>query len=422
MSDSLLATKSTEGLTSLGSPNQRSPELIAGTVLNECGPRHAAIFAEPVATQYGDRIDWYASVEGKAVPLASLDEEARAEAEAVLGGLIEDIREKAEGYLTSKLPDDQRLGEALANALVYPGPDYVYVIGSGKDLQPVIIQWAWSEDSQPTVQTRLGGTSKTRPAAPEPSAAAAAAAAQAETTAAAAPVAPPPERRPGNWWWLVWLGWLLLAVMLGTILYLMIAACALKLPGVPNYCPVPEIRTEDHEQRAAILRDQIAAVERQIAIADRSCQPDPLEEAALVPPPRPVRQADAIDRRLQQLGAQKGDLTFSLIWDGPDDLDLHVTCPPGGTINFRSRNACNGTLDVDSNARNPIRTPVENIYFNGPPVGNYDLRVHLFKSRTSAAPRPFQLRIVDRGNVQTLSGVVSPSGASWTHKYQTRGL
>lgn len=417
MSETLLATKSTEGLTSLGSSNQRAFELISGTVMAECGPRHAALFAEPVPTQFGDRIDWYAAEDGKAVPLASLDDADRSAAEVVLDGLLSDIRAKAQGYLDSKLGDDQRLGEALANALVYPGPECVFVQGSGDDLQPVIILWAWSEDSQPTVATDLGGVSQ-RPAGVVASQVADTAAA---TTAASAPLAPPPARRHGNWWWLVWLGWLLLALMLGTILYLLIAACALRLPGVPSYCPVPELRTEDHEQRANVLRDQIAAVERKIATADRSCQPEPVEEAALIPPPPPEPEPDAIDQRLQQSGAQRGDLTFSLIWDGTDDLDLHVTCPPGQTIFYRRRNACNGTLDVDGNARNPTQNPVENVYFNDPVAGAYRLKVHLFKSRTGSGQRPFQVRIDERGQVRTLNAVVSPSGSTWTYVHQTGG-
>lgn len=57
MFEAFLANTSTQGLSALGTAPQRSFELITGTVRDVLGERHAALFAEPVATQYGDRFD-----------------------------------------------------------------------------------------------------------------------------------------------------------------------------------------------------------------------------------------------------------------------------------------------------------------------------------------------------------------------------
>ena len=78
MEQSLLVTTSAEGLQPLGSAAQRSFELVTGAVRARLGEAHAAIFAEPVAAQHGDAIDWHAAVPGRAVRLSELGEAERA--------------------------------------------------------------------------------------------------------------------------------------------------------------------------------------------------------------------------------------------------------------------------------------------------------------------------------------------------------
>ena len=72
MSEAFLTNTSTEGLKPLGTAPQRSFELVSDTVREKLGPAHAALFAEPVPTQYGDRFDWYAPVSGRATLLADV--------------------------------------------------------------------------------------------------------------------------------------------------------------------------------------------------------------------------------------------------------------------------------------------------------------------------------------------------------------
>ena len=158
-----------------------------------------------------------------------------------------------------------------------------------KDMQPVLVNWAWVTDTQVAATGSLTAAGGKTMAARET-----AAAQQAAMAAAAAPVPPPPMGRRGQGagsalWWLLWLGWLLLMLMIGAILYLMIEACALRVPGFPNYCPPPGPTVMELEREAQVLRDRIAAVERQVGVADRACQP---KEAALTP--RALRQRFAV--------------------------------------------------------------------------------------------------------------------------------
>ncbi len=409
MSEAFLTNTSTQGLSPLGTAPQRSFELISGTVRDQLGDRHAALFAEPVATQYGDRFDWYAVVAGKPRGLDTLDETEKEAVKADLAGLIADILELGQTYLDHSNPDEQRLGEALINAVRYPGSDCVYVLNDGEITQPVLLNWAWTSDSQAAVTADLSttqGATRARKAA------------TAARVAAAAPVPPPPmpaeapardERRsPFSLWWLLWLGWLLLLILIAAILYLMIEACALRLPGVPGNCPPPGPVASASERDTMFLRDRIATVERQIAIADRACQPQ--AQASLLP--------DADDARLADRGAREGELTISLFWDTPADLDLHVTCPGGATINYKNTAGCGGKLDVDSNLnqRTAVADPVENIYFDTPQGGPYSILVNLYSRHNQSGPQNFRVRVRQGDKVENFSGRVDQNSKTWTQK------
>lgn len=305
-----IANTVSEGLTPLGTAPQRSWDLVSGTVGDHLSERHATLFAEPEGTAFGDRFDWYTAAVGAPKKLTDLDEEDRAAAEAVVSKLVGDIQKLAENFLDDKDPDKQRLGEALANAVRYPGPDSVYLMDSGETLQPVLVNWAWVADTQVAATGALTGTS----GKPSPSKAAAGAATD-PSVMASAPVPPPPvaraDRGPLNLWWLLWLGWLLLMLMIGAILYLMIEACALRVPGLPSYCPPAGPTVSELERDSDILRDRIAAVERRIGVADRACQP---EQASLIErqhglssPRESFARANPIRDRIMILKRDKSD-------------------------------------------------------------------------------------------------------------------
>ena len=204
------------------------------------------------------------------------------------------------------------------------------------------------------------------------------------------------------------MGWLLLALILATILYLLIEPCGLSRGGL-FFCPEPEESTVVAGGQSRVLEDEVAALERELALQTRMCQPDFADKAV------PVTDEPEVERRLKKRGAKQGDLGFTLIWNTKDDLDLQVTCPSDQTIGFRNRTACNGTLDVDANVKveDAVKDPVENIYFVDPALGKYDLRVRLSQVRTKA-PVSFTLLVTRKdGKTQTYTASVSSAKRDW---------
>ncbi len=84
-----------------------------------------------------------------------------------------------------------------------------------------------------------------------------------------------------------------------------------------------------------------------------------------------------------------------LAWDDRNDLDLAVICPNGQRIDFRSRQACGGSLDIDRNAAGgpTTRTPVENIVFDqNPQPGTYRIVVDYFE-RADGPNTPYRVTV-----------------------------
>ncbi|MCF6231882.1 MAG: hypothetical protein L3J36_02080 [Rhodobacteraceae bacterium] len=429
MSDTLLTTTSTENLQPLGSPAQRSYELISGTLQDHFGPKHAALIGEPVANEAGNRIDWYGAVDGEAKPLPDLPEADQIALRANLALMLGDISDLAETLAKSDTAEDQRLSEALKNATQVPDDAMIFGVrnkdGEGDGTwSPVLVHWGWVSNEQTSVRGVLSGTAPQRKPAPPP-----------PIVAPAGPVNNGPKVRiwSGLWWWLIVSGWLLLVILLGAILYLVVAPCGVSRFGLV-YCPPdapPAVRGEFEEN--PVLGNQVARLQRELALLDRSCQPtvpiDPPEPIVPdlppppPPPPPPVEesglndaQSDLVDR-ITERGATVGALNFVLEWHGSDDLDLYVTCPSGQTISYRARSACGGALDLDANARRRslVRDPAENIVFGNPAIGLYKVTVKLYKDRTSGGTKAFRLHVLRRdGTSQSYNGLIPPGAREWT--------
>lgn len=408
-----ITTTSAAGLEPLGSPAQRSYELLSSALKARLGPDFAALLAEPVAAAAGDRIDWYANAPGDIRPLADLPEAEAAALKTRLGAMVAAIRAEADILLQSARPDDQRLGEALANATEIPGPELIFArAGPDGTAQPVLVHWAWLRQEGRAVRGVLTAM------IPRPA-----------TSAASAPAAPRPW---AGWWWLVLCGWALLALMTGAILALLIAPCAL-MPGRIGTCPEPPPAMAAALTEARAAANEVAGAERLLALARRNCQPTvPLTPAAPppVPPARPEteetdetrtnppgeddRQQAA--RRLDTRGAARGDLNFVLDWEGTDDVDIYVTCPTGQTVSHRNTGDCNGSLDLDANAKRKtaIPDPMENVVFEDAPLGIYKIRAHL-RAHRSGGPVTVRLHVLRRdGPSQSYVGMLRPKERSWT--------
>jgi hypothetical protein len=124
------------------------------------------------------------------------------------------------------------------------------------------------------------------------------------------------------------------------------------------------------------------------------------------PPPQP--RSDDADRARRE-GAQEGRAQIILGWDTRDDLDLSIVCPNGEIISYQQRQACGGTLDVDRNVGNQrSRTPVENVFFDNPMPGTYQVRVHQY-DHVDRPETPYRVTIRIAGQPdRTLTGVARP--------------
>lgn len=294
MSGELIATTSAEGLKPLGSQAQRSFELIKSEIEARLGPEHASIFGEPISSTFGDQIDWYASDLGETRAVSALEEDDAQAVRNRLGELVEDIRDVGRGLVDSPDTDEQRLGEALLNAVEVPDDDAVFARAQGEAWAPVIVNWARVADVQQPVRGVLKAPSRS----PSPAALQAKLDAEQEATARAAQAAvatASTSQRSSFFPWLIPLGWLILLLLSAAILALMLRACSLNLGFTPAFCPIPQT-LEEHDPVFAytdVLRDRIAYLERQIAIKDRVCQPV-FEKAEIIPPtaaPQPVQPA-----------------------------------------------------------------------------------------------------------------------------------
>jgi desulfoferrodoxin (superoxide reductase-like protein) len=117
--------------------------------------------------------------------------------------------------------------------------------------------------------------------------------------------------------------------------------------------------------------------------------------------------ADSIKQRVKSAGGKiDADVRVSLAWFNTDDLDLHVYEPrPGRHISFCSKTGprMGGTLDVDMNVGNPVRNPVENIFWNGVMFdGEYQVEVNQF-TRREDRDVGFTVEIEKYGEIMQLS-------------------
>lgn len=412
--DVFIATTSTTGLTPLGPPGQRSHILITDVLRERLGSDHARLFADPVASALSGRVDWYTDGEGAPIPFARLTRDEQNTLREALGRYSTDIAALAKNLKDARDPHDVQLGQALEQALEIPGEDSIFALRDGPDgsLRPVLINWGWVRSAQHQVRGVLSGyarIARVARTAPE----------TARVLSAAAPLPPPVAQGWAIWPWLLIVGWMLLAVLLASILWLLIRPCGLTPNRFANFCPAPiEVTASDLSAERLVLENQIAAIERELTVADNACQPVAPPQPLAPPPPEPEPETppnDALDQRLEERGGRTGDLNFTLFWNNKEDLDIFVTCPSNETVFYNKRTACGGTLDVDANrhAENAQNSAVENIFFTDPSPGQYKIRVQLYGGRTGGRT-DFKLRIRQRGTqVQDFTGSVSASSRTW---------
>lgn len=281
MSDCLITTTTTEGLQTLGSAAQRSFELVTSTLRARLGDDAADLFAEPVVTAQGASTEWYTGQPGRPLPLATLNPDEATALRASVTASLARITALADDIAAQKTEQDFWLAEALRNATVLPDDAAIWAMRRPDGaISPVLVNWGRLADDQGRVRGVLTGTrSRPTPAiAPAPAQAPTSAPAPAATAARSTATPAPAAAASANPWpWLVGLGWLLLALLIALILWLMIAPCGLTPLSLRN-CSGPVADATASET----LRAEIRQLEARLASADRACLS--ARSATLLPP------------------------------------------------------------------------------------------------------------------------------------------
>ena len=119
--------------------------------------------------------------------------------------------------------------------------------------------------------------------------------------------------------------------------------------------------------------------------------------------------------RLSAAGAATGEITATLLWNSPGDLDLVVRCPSGQQLDYRNPTACGGALDVDANAARASLSdrPVENAFWPASRAapGTYEIAVRYAPRKDEQNPgeTPFQVRLIRGGQESVFKGAIRPN-------------
>ena len=128
--------------------------------------------------------------------------------------------------------------------------------------------------------------------------------------------------------------------------------------------------------------------------------------------------SEASTRRVEA-GGEIGDLTVSLLWDTTDDLDLFVIEPDGTRVGPGSPESKNGgILDVDANFEIITPNPMENIYWDSPPKGNYIIYISCYQPRETRKGRiiKFEVEVLkSRSELQKYSGDIKAIDREHVH-------
>jgi len=193
----------------------------------------ADCLAIPQSNETGERIDWYAPIEGDVVPWSAATAEERAQAQHQLEAMQAQLRAIGETMRNdTQNREKQVFGRLLEKALHFPAADHVYLV----DGKPVITFWGFV--AQETVQPD------------DPLACLQTAGLGAAVAADSASIPPQAPAVAARSTWRRWL-WLLLLPLLLLLLLFLMRACApsvelplglsqVDLPGLPAESKRPQ--------------------------------------------------------------------------------------------------------------------------------------------------------------------------------------
>ncbi|WP_373236756.1 hypothetical protein [Cohaesibacter celericrescens] len=383
----IASTKSAD-LAPIGGQIERDFERITDFVSQRLGMDCASIFTEPVSNKDGSRIDWYANQGGRAEPFDMLDEERSARLLEALSLIEGQIEACAQDLIASSVSADRAFGRALLNAISIPNQSHIYALGD----KPVLVAWGYRLANRKAYR---GGLKKRAPIKK------AAVAMEAPQTVAPVPpdvasVVKEPKSRHSWAKCMTAFLWMLLALLIGVILYFLFQACAFSFLPWFNQCAGSNA---GKLMRLTNLQQEIRVLENAVAFKNENCLP--LVDTG------PALSDNEITQRLDDRSAGNGALQVSLAWNGSADLDLAIKCT-SGVLWFRNRQACGASLDTDSNGgANITLTPVENIVWQGAsdiPAGDLPIFVTLYSHKLQPAQDvPYTIRVVRRQGAEITS-------------------
>lgn len=139
--------------------------------------------------------------------------------------------------------------------------------------------------------------------------------------------------------------------------------------------------------------------------------------------------ASGIQEKVKKAGGRRGEVQFSLAWQGFNDVDLHVITPSGEHISYSHRTSrCQGKLDVDMNAsareeglaEDVSDEPVENVRWldRSAPTGRFTVIVHQFRWRNGRTRDPFQLLANLGDRTELVEQTVTAQNPISIHRFQ----
>jgi len=121
---------------------------------------------------------------------------------------------------------------------------------------------------------------------------------------------------------------------------------------------------------------------------------------------------DEFVQRMKRENASVGPLTFTLLWDNMNDLDLLIRSPNGEIIHHGSRQSSNGgSLELDMNAKGRTKRPIENVlWMQDVPNGPYHVFVHHHSKHGrlfDSDPTTYTVRISSKDELYSSEGRIS---------------
>jgi hypothetical protein len=121
---------------------------------------------------------------------------------------------------------------------------------------------------------------------------------------------------------------------------------------------------------------------------------------------------DDFVQRMNRENASVGPLTFTLLWDNMNDLDLLIRSPNGDIIHHGSRQSRDGgTLELDMNAKGRTKRPIENVlWMQDAPGGSYHVFVHHHSKHGrlfDSDPTTYTVRISSNDELYSSEGRIS---------------